>query len=248
MHARHFLLPALLAASAAQADTLRLVSPDYWCPFSCAQDSPQQGFTVDIVRRIFEPQGYRLEYQNENYARALMNVRAGRADATTSTLKEEAPDFIFPKQPISRNRYCVYVRADSPWAYTKPSDFGQMRVGVIAGYDYGKAIGNWLAQPGHRAEMHSGDKVVPRLIDKVRRGWLDALIEDESLVAWLQAKDKEVPLRNAGCEAATYGYLGLSPAIPHAQAIADQFDQGMSKLRSSGELDKIMRRYGLRGW
>ena len=84
-------------------------------PFSCQAGSAREGFTVDIAREIFSAAGHRVRLVNESYSRALMDVRAGTYTATASTFHEEAPDLVFPAQPISRHRFCVFVAAGNPW-------------------------------------------------------------------------------------------------------------------------------------
>ena len=45
-----------------EARTLRVVA-DEWCPYTCAADAPQSGYLVDLVRAMFEPLGYRIDYR-----------------------------------------------------------------------------------------------------------------------------------------------------------------------------------------
>lgn len=250
MPAKSFLLAALLcllAALPASAGKLRLVAPDYWCPFSCQQNSPQLGFTIDIARAALGHAGYRLDYRNLNYARALQETRRGQYDAIPAVLPAEGRGLILPQEPISRNRYCVYTAPLQRWHYRTPADLDGHRIGLIRGYDYGPALEAWRNRAGASVEQHAGDQVVPRMLDKVRLGRLDALIEDENLVDWLQ-RGQPRPLRKAGCEAPSWGYLAISPHYPDAQRLAQQFDEGMRRLRRSGELARIMARYGLKGW
>lgn len=238
----------LVASAVSAADTLRIISPDYWCPFSCKVGAVQEGFTIDILRAIFEPLGYRVEFSNANYSRALQSVREGHSDAIPSALKAEAPDFVFPVQPISRNRFCVYGSRDSHWPYRQPSDLNDLQIGLIQGYDYGAKLSAWFADHPQQISVQTGDDLVQRMASMIRLQRLDGLIEEENLVAFLQSQQPQLALRKAGCEAAIYGFLGLSAANPRAARISRQFDNGLRRLRQSGELEAIMVRYGLHDW
>lgn len=237
----------LLLAGTVQAHALRLLGPDYWCPFSCTQGATRQGFAIDILRAVLQPLGYDIRFANMNYSRALLMLRQGHYDAIAAVFPAEAPDLLFSKEAIARNRYCVYARPDSRWAYRQPADLAGKRTGMIRGYDYGPRLNAWRDRQGARIELHSGDLVVPRMLDKVRLGRLDALVEDENVVDWLQDQ-QPLPLRKAGCEASSWSYLAVSPHYPQARQLLDDFDHGMPQLRQSGKLAAIMADYGLKGW
>lgn len=245
--ALRLLLP-LLASAMVAAGPLRLVSPDYWCPFSCPASQPQQGFTIDILRAALETQGYDISFRNMNYARALVAVRQGQFDAIPAVYRNEAPDFVFSRQAIARNRYCVYTAPESRWSYRQPADLAGKRIGLIKGYDYGARLNAWLDRTESTVDLHTGDQIVPRMMSKVAMKRLDALVEDESVVDWLLHQRNGPPLRKAGCEAASWSYLAISPRYPQADKLAHDFDSGLRLLRSNGQLANIMANYGLKGW
>lgn len=233
----------------AWADEIVLASPDYWCPFSCKAGAAQEGFTVDIVREIFTAAGHSVRLVNQNYSRALMDVRAGIYTATPSTFRSEAPDFVFPAQPISRNRYCVYVATGKRWTYRGAASLARLeRVGVIRDYSYGAALDAAIKAAPKRFEVHTGDGLTERMLRRLQLGRLDAFIEEESLVAYTLKQHGELSARNAGCEAPSYAYMALSPQHPRAQDYARVFSDGMQKLRRSGRLKAILSSYGLTEW
>lgn len=237
-----------LALPTAGADEIVLASPDFWCPFSCKAGEPLEGFTVDIVRAIFGPAGHQVHLVNENYSRALLDVRAGRYTATPSTFRDEAPDFVLPEQPISRNRYCVYVLPQQHWTYAGPASLGGKRVGIVRNYAYGTGLDRLIKQQPKLFDTHSGDGLTERMLRRLEIGRIDAFIEDESLVAYTLRQKPELKARNAGCEAPSYAYMAISPQHPKAQAYARLFSEGMLQLRRTGQLREIMARYGLPEW
>jgi len=240
---------ALLLAAPARADEIVLASPAYWCPFSCQAGSAREGFTVDIVREIFSAAGHKVRLVNENYSRALIDVRAGAFTATASTFREEAPDFVFPVQPVSRNRFCVYVAADSRWTYRGAASLSELeRVGVIRDYSYGVALDVIIRTSPQRFEVNTGDGLTERMLRRLQMGRLDAFIEEENVVAYTRQQHPELAPRNAGCEPPSYAYLAISPRHPRAQEYARIFSDGMVRLRRSGRLKAILATYGLLEW
>lgn len=238
----------LALAGPARADEIVLVSPDYWCPFSCKAGEAREGFTVDIIREIFEQAGHRVRLVNENYSRALVDVRNGKFVATPSTFREEAPDFVFPTLPISRNRYCFYVAAGSAWRYDGVASLRGRKTGVIKDYSYGVELDRLVRAQAQGFEVHTGDDLTQRLIRLVRMGRLDGFVEEENLVNYAQKGQTEGAVRNAGCVSSSYAYMAISPAHPQAQAYARQFSEGMRRLHASGRLKAILADYGLSVW
>jgi len=206
------LLALLLLAVAplVRADEIVLASPDYWCPFSCKAGAAQEGFTVDIVREIFSTAGRTVRLVNQNYSRALMDVRAGIYTATPSTFRDEAPDFVFPVQPISRNRYRVYVTPDNRWTYRGPTSLAAPdRVGVIRDYSYGAALDAAIKAAPKRYEVHTGDGLTERMLRRLQLGRMNAFIEEENLIAYTLKQHGELAARNAGCEAPSCAFMAL---------------------------------------
>ncbi|MDI4632638.1 transporter substrate-binding domain-containing protein [Pelomonas sp. V22] len=241
------LLPCL-ALPAARADEIVLASPDFWCPFSCKAGDPLEGFTVDIIRAIFGPAGHQVRLVNENYSRALLDVRAGRYTATPSTFRDEAPDFVLPEQPISRNRYCVYVLPQQRWTYTGPGSLRGKQVGIVRNYSYGSELDRLIKAQPKQFDVHAGDGLTERMLRRLEVGRIDAFIEDENLVTYTLRQKPELKARSAGCEAPTYAFMAISPQHPKAQAYARLFSEGMLQLRRTGQLREILARYGLPEW
>lgn len=236
------------ASTPDKGEELVIAAPAFWCPFSCTAGATPEGFTLDILRAIFEPRGVRIRLINENYARALEDVRQGRYGATPSTFKEEAPGFVFPELPISRNQYCFYTAAGHAWRYTGVRSLGRQRVGIVKGYSYGPQLDQAIAQNEASFDISGGEDVTYRMARKVLMNRLDSFVEDESLVQYTMAIHPELKLRNAGCAPPRLAYLALSPAMPKSAAYAHAFDEGMQRLRASGQLERIMATYGLHDW
>jgi len=242
------LLAGLALSVTAHADEIVLASPDYWCPFSCKAGSAQEGFTVDIARAIFGAAGHSVRLVNENYSRALLDVRAGVYTATPSTFPEEAPDFVFPEAPISRNRYCVYVRPGNAWRFTGRASLRGMTIGIIKDYAYGATWDPLIKELPQHFHVHTGDSLGERMLRRLHLGRLDAFIEEENLINYTLKQHPGLAARVAACEPPSYAYLAFSPKLPKAREYAQLFSAGMARLRKTGQLREILASYGLAEW
>ena len=238
----------LVLAACARAETIKVASPSYWCPFSCTANAAEEGFTIDILRAIFTPPEYNIQYVNLNYARALREVRLGHIHAISSAFREEAPGFVFSTLPISQDKYCFYTTTSQDWQYNGPASLAGKKVGIIQGYSYGPEIDAYIKQHPSGFEVHSGEALTASLGKKVMLGRLDAFVEDTNLVQYLLARQPSIKLREAGCAGESYPYFALSPTLKNAPALAKTFDEGLLKLHRNGKLEQIMRKYGLHDW
>lgn len=243
-----FLLALLMLTPSARAEVIKVASPDYWCPYSCKANTAEEGFTIDILRAIFEPQGDKIQYINLNYARALREVRLGRIQAISSAFREEAPGFTFPSLPISQDKYCFYTASAPGWRYSGADSLAGLKVGIIQGYSYGEEIDSYVKHNPAGFEVHSGEDLTQKLARKVMLGRLDAFVEDTNLVQYLLARQPAIKLHESGCANESYPYFALSPTVKNGSELAKRFDEGLLKLHRSGALEQIMRKYGLKDW
>ncbi|TYC57657.1 ABC transporter substrate-binding protein [Marinobacter sp. BW6] len=239
------LSPAWPNAPAGESLTISIAAPGYWCPYACNSTQPLSGFAVDIARAALESEGHKVVYRNLPYDRALLEVRAGRVDAILPSFKGEAPDFVFPSYAVSQTEYCFYVSGDEPRRYDGLNSLKDIRFVATSGYTYGEEMDAYISDhQGERAILIGGEDVSNRLRELVRRGRVDALLDDRLL---FESGQNRVGLVNAGClDERHRGYLALSPEDrERSNAIAEAFDRGFKKIRKDGQLCGILENYGL---
>ncbi|MEK2644629.1 transporter substrate-binding domain-containing protein [Bdellovibrio sp. BCCA] len=73
---------------------------DYSCPYVCNPDSARPGYMVEIVRQVFEKQGYKVEVKISTWVRALKDTRNNKAQALLGSNQNDAPDFIFSNKSL----------------------------------------------------------------------------------------------------------------------------------------------------
>ena len=237
--------PAWSEIQAEGSLTVSIAAPAYWCPYACDAAGSRSGFTVDIARAALESEGHKVVYKNLSYDRALIEAKSGRIDAIMPTFKEEAPSFIFPSYAVSLTEYCFYVPEDEPRRYSGLDSIENMRFVATSGYSYGEDMDAYISNnQDERVILIGGDDVSNRLREIVRRGRVDALLDDRLLFEFSQ---NSVGLVNAGClDGRHAGYLALSPEDPdRSNAIAQAFDRGIRTIREDGQLCEILGKYRL---
>jgi polar amino acid transport system substrate-binding protein len=218
---------------------------DEWCPVNCDPNSDRPGYMVEIVKAILEPEGYEVRYVTVNWARALLLTRSGRFDGVFGALVGDAPDFVFPSEPQGGMEVGLFVRRSSDWSYTSELSLQDRRVGLIRGYAYGDELEALIAERAV-ASYAGGDRPLELNMLQLRAERIDIVVEDVNI---FRHTARELGLQKEFRLAKTFSsediYAAFSPGLPDAARLAELLSRGTARLRASGELDKIMARYGL---
>jgi len=250
---RLWLLSSLLvAASATQAAGITLVS-DRWCPYNCDPGSDKPGYMVEIVQIVFGRAGHQVEYQALPWARAVVAARNGEYDGVIGAARDgSARDFVFPDVPAGMSANAFLVRRGHPWRYTGIDSLPAVRLGVVLNYSYDAELDAYLAQ--HRGDpskvlAEPGDGALARNLRKLESGQIEALIENRSVLEYqLAQRGLSDRFEFAGEMPSRGSYIAFSPVKPASAEYARLLGEGIRELRRSGELDRILARYGLRDW
>ncbi len=237
----------LPGAFRAQADTIVLMA-DPWCPYNCEPGSDREGFMVDLTRLVLEEAGHSLIYKTVNWSRAIVGARQGLWTGIIGAAPSEAPDFVYPAEPLGQSRSVFVVRAEDPWNYREPSSLDGRVVGTVRDYDYGDLAPEILTH-GTVVEM-TGLKAVEDNFRKLLSGRLDVVVADHavarSVAQALQADDRvrhEIPPTSP-----VPLFVAFSPAFQDAPLYARVLEEGVARLRSDGRLDAVLARYGVADW
>lgn len=248
--ARGVLAAALLSSASTQAETL-IMEADVWCPVNCAPGAERPGIFIELATQIFAEAGIQVEYRVTNWARAVQDVRSGRANALVGAGVRDAPDFMFGKQSPGISRNCFYARPGTSWRYTGLDSLAQIRLGVINGYSYGQELDDYISRhqrDQERLQLAAGEQALALNVRKVELGRLDALLENTWIMAMYQDRnDDQGKLLEVGCRVPDVPiYIAFSPVLPASARYRDIFDDGVQRYRQDGRLDALLHRYGIR--
>jgi polar amino acid transport system substrate-binding protein len=237
---------------AAQALTITLRA-DEWSPFNGDPTSDRPGYLIELATRIFAAAGHKVDYQLMPWERAIADVRASKFDCIVGAYKDDAPDFIFPSLPLGRDQQGFFRADGKPWQFDA-STVQQQRLAVIGGYSYddGGALDTYIKNNGHSPNVHvsKGDAPLARNIRMLVAGRVDVAA---SSIPVMQAKLDELKLTGKVHQVDTLGepydvYIACAPGKILSKTYTELLSKGVQTLRTSGELQTILRKYGLSDW
>ena len=163
-------------------------------------------------------------------------------------------DRLVMSQALISSRACFYTRKDSKWSYAGPRSLEGTIVSVIDdyGYDIG-AFDEYVAKAKRdnirTVQLRTGDTAGETNLKMLLRARFPAMIEHEAVIAYLlklQGPKAAPQVRNAGClETPLPLVIGFAKNNPTTPALIKMVDAGVAKLRSSGRLGQLKKKYGV---
>lgn len=244
----------ILLSSHARAEAVTILS-DAWYPINGDPSASKPGYMIEIARTILAKHSHTLDYRLAPWKRSILEVRRGNADCIIGAYKTDAPDFIFPENAWGKAEFNFYTKSDSAWSYQGLSKLEDSRIGVIAGYSYSMELDQYIIEKraDQSIQVTSGDNALEQNLRKLFANRLDAIVSFKPVVmeklAQLKSDGKlsqTSGLRFAGTlEAPQLLYIGCSPNKESSKYYTRLFSQGIDELRQSGELQKILSKYGI---
>jgi len=204
---------------------------------------------VEIATYAFARAGYKVEYLNVPWIRALHGTKAGIYDAVIGVDTQESQGLVLPEAPLAEARYTFYVREDSHWEYEGTESLSQVTLGVIRGYTYGDLWQDYIEPNSGNSRLIqtiSNDGGLSQNIKKVLSGRIDVLVEDQSVMQnYFHKHPQAGELKEAGVVHIEALYIGFSKKNRHAQSFAKIMDDGLADLKARRGLSTILVKYGL---
>lgn len=233
----------LCCAGAFAGERIRIGAEDDWSPYSFSVNGKPVGFAVDLVRAAWEAAGVEVELVPLPYARCMKEVDRGALAGCFDTLRDPILEskYRWHQQPLFSARIGIYGRNEAGTArkdLTIASLRGK-RIGTTHGYDYGAAFDGdaTMRRDVAPSDLSSLRKLVAGRVDY-------ALVFDRVADAIAKAHPelgKGYALHGVLVE--PHLYISFSPTFPGIERIVSQFDQGLTKLRKSGEYARIEARW-----
>jgi polar amino acid transport system substrate-binding protein len=249
-----FILSILGVASALPgraAEPLR-VRADNWMPFNGDPQADQPGYVVEILRAIFPAADGGIDYQNMPWDAALKAVDEKSIDAVIGATRVDIQQqkLLAPAEEISVSSIVLFSRKADTWTYKDPASLKAKKLGVVEGYTYWPELDKYIKQAdAAQLAQVQGDHPAKDAIELLANQKVDAYPENLEVFFWtvkqlgLQGRDFRIVYRNFG-----ESFFVAFRNDATGQAYAKRFDAGMAQLRKSGELAKILARYGVSDW
>ena len=237
--------------ASAHADEIT-IRADIWYPHNGDPKSDSPGYMIDIAKEVFTAKGMTINYDAMPWERALAQTREGKVNCVVGAASSDAPDFIFPTESQGHNQNYFYVKKGHPWRYTALASLETIKLGVIDGYSYDDAIDKYIQDNKNTARIQSigGATPLEQNVKKLLAGRIDALVESgpvlQSKLAQMRLEDQVETAGVAGAPAELF--IACSPRQPKSAELTRSLSEGMIQLRSSGKLQAILAKYGLKDW
>ncbi|WP_167812655.1 substrate-binding periplasmic protein [Marinobacter daqiaonensis] len=205
--------------------TVTLVG-DRWCPHNClGMGERSQGHLVDKASEALQRAGYRVEYVEMPWSRAILEVESGNFDGLVGASPDESPALIFPRQPLAIARHSFYTLPSFNWLFEGLHSLETITLGVVQSYSYGRLHDDYIRfheRDPRRLAILKGNRVLPRLVRMLTMKRVDAIIEEEAVLEYyLKTTVNPVTLRFAGLGYTEELYVAFSPAIRDAHVLAE---------------------------
>jgi len=235
----------------ADSKIIRLTADEY-CPHNCEEQSPHQGYLVDLATEAFKLHGYHVEYSVEkSWQDAIKLSRVGEYNGIVGTSKTDAPDFIFPKTGMGEFDNCYVSRSNNPWKYSNIHSLKKQRLGAITGYGYGEQLNNYITQYKNdplKIQFVSGNNAIKYSLTKLKQGKIDIYVDDCRVLTYNLSKrnDRAMFKISGKMNEVDTLFIAFNPKDPNSQKYADMLDNGLSKLKKSGRYKEILKTYSIK--
>ncbi|MES2585265.1 MAG: transporter substrate-binding domain-containing protein [Pseudomonadota bacterium] len=229
----------MCSVHATAGERIRIGAEDDWSPYSSSVKGKPQGFAVDLVRAAWAAAGVDVELVPLPYARCMKEVDRGDLAGCFNTLRDPVQEsrYRWHQQALFQARIGIYSRV-TPGEVPKTLGLENLRgkrIGTTHGYDYGAAFDGdpTMLRDEAPSDLSSLRKLVAGRVDY-------ALVFDRVANAIAKTHPdlgKGFALR--GVLVSPQLYLSFSPKYPGIDRMVLLFDQGLAKVRKSGEYARI---------
>ncbi|MEM7769085.1 MAG: transporter substrate-binding domain-containing protein [Cyanobacteria bacterium P01_E01_bin.6] len=195
------------------------------------------GFDIDIAKSITEKLGYALEIQDMDFNGIIPAIQAERVDFAMAgmTPTEER------KQSVDFTQ--IYYDAKNTIVSLVGSGFSTYE--DLAGKTVGVQLGSIQENEAkEEAESIEGLVVEPRnkvseLVQEIKAGRLDAAIVEDTVAKGYIANNPDLEFVTLESD----GAAGSAIAFPKGSPLLEEFDQALTEMKESGELDTLITKW-----
>ncbi len=237
------LLGTLAGAAQAAETTYKVGSTPTGVPFTFLDVKTNQieGIMVDIVEAVAREEGFAVEIEATQWAALIPSLTSGKIDIIAAAMyaTAERAKIVAFTEPVYSYGEGLFVANDDDGTYKSFDDLAGKTVGVQVGTSYYDV----LRDSGKFKEVKVYDSIADIMRD-VALGRIDAGFGDRPIVAYQLSKGaSQVRLVDQYVSVIT-GSVALAVRQDDPDLLATLND-GIEKLKASGELDQIIAKWGV---
>ena len=220
--------------------TLTIAAEDDWIPFSRKDGT---GMANDIVRAAFKSMGFRVDFKVYPYPRVLSYLDKGvyLAGLNVPLDEETRSKYLLGQEKLFEGASYFYHNTNKPLKVKNRKELRKGEsVGVVRNYGYGDHYLK-LANSGRITPITNvSDTANIKMLSLER---VDSILLYEQSAKELLDPQKHSMLKKAFRNESIAVFLAFSRKHPESKIFVKIFDQGMRKIKKSGELQKILKSY-----
>jgi polar amino acid transport system substrate-binding protein len=248
------ILTTALPFPAAHAEVIS-IRADEWSPVNNDPRAVNRGIMIDIATAILAEAGHSVDYKVMKWDAALADVLAGNHDCVVGALKSDVPTgFLTPKTPWVVSQQSVYARSDRDYRVNSINDLSAFKLGVSSGYSYGDELDKYrdtnLNDPA-RIYVARSNRPVRDLMLRLNTAQIQLALETSVVMDYNIGSANlvgRIKVVGTPIKSKDELYIACSAAKPTTKGYITLFDEGLPKLRASGEFGKILARYNVTDW
>ncbi|MFC0275907.1 amino acid ABC transporter substrate-binding protein/permease [Enterococcus devriesei] len=220
-------------------DVYTIASDSAFAPFEYKDsDGEYKGIDVDLMKRIAELQGFKIDFKFIGFSSAMQALESGQADGMIAgmTITDERKANYDFSDPYFQSGIQLAVAKDNKdiKAY---KDLKGKTVGAKVGTESADFLEAHKDEYGYTIKSFDA---ADQLYDALKIGSIDAMMDDYPVIGYAvkQGQDLKTPIkREVGGE---YGFAVKKGQNPE---LREMFTEGLKELKRTGEYDKIVNQY-----
>lgn len=241
IYASAILILLLCTSAACAGDAIRLTNGE-WPPYF-SQELKDGGMGTALCTAAFALAGIKTEYTYTPWKRGFELARQGDYDGTLGwrSTPERKKDFLI-SDPLIFEDVVFFHKKGCDFDWKTLDDIGNLTLGGTLGYAYIKMLAQTVRRNGGKLELAPTDTLN---FMKLSEGRIDlfpcAKLVGQHLLQMTLPPKSGLAIRYHPRPIMTGGlHLLISKKTTNAKELVTRFNQGLKRLRESGQYDRIM--------
>jgi len=235
------LLGGSVISPAAEKKVYIVASDISWPPFEWKDEAGNYvGFDLDVMREIAKLEGYKIEIKDIAFDTIIAGVVAGKYDIAASgfTIYPERQEQVDFSEPYWLSDQAVLIRTDSGLNIITALSEGRS-VGAQRGTTGADWIKSNLIEKGIKVKLKLYETYPLAVLDLINKN-IDAVVQDEPASRAFVAKEKAIEIAGIIVTGEEFGFF-VQKGDPYG--LLPKINDGMKKLKASGEWDRLVAKY-----
>jgi len=224
-----------------------------WCPYICSE-AHKPGVLIEVLNEIAKHNGLVINFKVIPLARSLVLLQQSKLDMVLALTDEHIKENHLKRSLKTYGGWYndFYVLKKNQWEFRSIKDLKKYieqgnTLGIIKGYKYGNGIAQLQESSGQHIFSATGNSPLSNILMMLSHKRISMVLDSRFNIEYELQNRNISNLKYAGTEGDFVPlYIGYAPQSE--VKYINVFDQGLIRLRATGQLSKILKRYGIPDW